>query len=747
MSAKKGQEALLLWCKRATEGYNGVNVTNFHTSWADGLAFCALIHHFRPELIPFKELKAENKAHNLGLAFKVAESIGIPALLDVEDMIDIPKPEQFSVITYLSQFYHTFKNAQAGQSAPGGKRKSIETPEGKKPVEQDDMCVKCGKELEGPVIEVMNKNYHEACFGCFDCGKRLVGKCLNVDGNPFCENCGRKAFIQSKKPKTETSSGASSAPPPATNNTAPPATSNTATTATAAAKPPLPSKTSAPSMSGASFISGGGAFTSGKTETSTSAAPSLPSKVQTQPPAEKKASAAPILPPKSQTTPQENTTTKQLPTPVKKPPTLSPKPNEPSTNNSPAKPPENNNNTAPPSEPDKPKSDVSTPEEKTEPTSTRPKAKPPVPNKPVTLRGDSLTAIDKPAKNVPNLPAKPSHQQQTLSTSGQTSPREDDDGPPARKPPTPPKETTSPRQGEVSPRQNDKEPELVAVKMSMRVSAMPNNDSAHFESSDLPNLEGYLEKKGDAGVIKGWKKRYCKLVQDRLIYYADQNAKDQGNPIGYIPLRSAISIEPWTEQGRPKAGSFLQKGLEKGNSFLDSLSSTAGAFQITTTDPSRIWYLKASSPEEMQRWRNACILHSKYSETAKPKNNLNPLAMMAPREGHLEKLAGGVSGKVVSLRKGPVWRQRWFVLKDGILFKYESKTDLKPAKIPLYKCNLEEYRNESQQDEISTQFQITTRQKTITLKAPNEEEMHLWLNAILKQKLVVEQIIDGIEIL
>jgi hypothetical protein len=59
-----------------------------------------------------------------------------------------------------------------------------------------EYCTKCAKELEGVVIEVMGKMYHQDCFGCWGCGKKLTTKCLNVDNKPYCETCGRKAFVQ-----------------------------------------------------------------------------------------------------------------------------------------------------------------------------------------------------------------------------------------------------------------------------------------------------------------------------------------------------------------------------------------------------------------------------------------------------------------------------------------------------------------------------------------------------------------------
>lgn len=50
MDSTPGQD-LLQWCKEITYQYSGVKVTNLTTSWRNGLAFCAVIHHFRPDLM------------------------------------------------------------------------------------------------------------------------------------------------------------------------------------------------------------------------------------------------------------------------------------------------------------------------------------------------------------------------------------------------------------------------------------------------------------------------------------------------------------------------------------------------------------------------------------------------------------------------------------------------------------------------------------------------------------------------
>uniref|UniRef100_A0A5S6QYZ5 Spectrin beta chain n=1 Tax=Trichuris muris TaxID=70415 RepID=A0A5S6QYZ5_TRIMR len=105
---RSAREALLLWCQMKTAGYPNVNVRNFTTSWRDGLAFNALIHKHRPDVIAFDKLQKSNAMANLKNAFDVAETqLGITPLLDAED-VNVEVPDEKSIITYLVSYYHYF---------------------------------------------------------------------------------------------------------------------------------------------------------------------------------------------------------------------------------------------------------------------------------------------------------------------------------------------------------------------------------------------------------------------------------------------------------------------------------------------------------------------------------------------------------------------------------------------------------------------------------------------------------------
>uniref|UniRef100_A0A674JER1 Molecule interacting with CasL protein 1 n=1 Tax=Terrapene triunguis TaxID=2587831 RepID=A0A674JER1_9SAUR len=230
----RAYEGLLSWCQTHTEGYRGVAVMDFTHSWKSGLALCALIHHFRPNLLDFNSLDQHSPLKNNQMALDIAEQeLGIPPVLSSTEMAAGAEPNQLGLITYLSQFYEAFKpsaseDPQGKLLAPPGtrgavlflsklqktlsltrKRNQVNAPSvsrcaagagsqgcalsmaqvwpGPKaavwlppqssltsPAESSDACYFCGKRVY--ILERVSAEghfFHRGCFQCHQCGTTL----------------------------------------------------------------------------------------------------------------------------------------------------------------------------------------------------------------------------------------------------------------------------------------------------------------------------------------------------------------------------------------------------------------------------------------------------------------------------------------------------------------------------------------------------------------------------------------------
>uniref|UniRef100_A0A8C8S2E7 Molecule interacting with CasL protein 1 n=1 Tax=Pelusios castaneus TaxID=367368 RepID=A0A8C8S2E7_9SAUR len=234
----RAYESLLSWCQTHTAGYRGVTVTDFTHSWKSGLALCALIHRFRPDLLNFSSLDQHNPIKNNQMALDIAEQeLGIPPVLSSTEMASVSEPNQLGLITYLSQFYEAFKTAE-----PQERMKTLPTPLGTRgavlflsklqksrsltrkrtqdsaqkdaeskrmkeelcrspgtkavwlllqnsaisPMESSDACYFCGKQ-----VYILERVSAEGCFfhrGCFQC--HLCGSTLRLGDYAFNEDDG-----------------------------------------------------------------------------------------------------------------------------------------------------------------------------------------------------------------------------------------------------------------------------------------------------------------------------------------------------------------------------------------------------------------------------------------------------------------------------------------------------------------------------------------------------------------------------
>ncbi|XP_056257322.1 MICAL-like protein 1 isoform X2 [Seriola aureovittata] len=197
--AMASPRALREWCRDTCVGYPEVDIKNMSTSFRDGLAFCAIIHKHRPDLIDFSSLSKDNVYHNNKLAFEVAEAkLGIPALLDPKEMVSTKVPDCLSVITYLSHYHFFFNRKNHG---PASLRSShvavlnnltkISSPDGLKVLKSATHLETGGRHLSNtrpravcnlcfkPVHLIQRhlvdgKIYHRSCFRCKVCHSTLL---------------------------------------------------------------------------------------------------------------------------------------------------------------------------------------------------------------------------------------------------------------------------------------------------------------------------------------------------------------------------------------------------------------------------------------------------------------------------------------------------------------------------------------------------------------------------------------------
>ncbi|XP_076639483.1 cytospin-A isoform X4 [Colletes latitarsis] len=103
------RNALLKWCQNKTLGYRNIDITNFSSSWNDGLALCAILHSYLPHKVPYDTLTPVEKRRNFSIAFSAAESVGIPTTLNIGEMCQLERPDWQQVMTYVTSIYKHFE--------------------------------------------------------------------------------------------------------------------------------------------------------------------------------------------------------------------------------------------------------------------------------------------------------------------------------------------------------------------------------------------------------------------------------------------------------------------------------------------------------------------------------------------------------------------------------------------------------------------------------------------------------------
>jgi len=240
----------------------------------------------------------------------------------------------------------------------------------------------------------------------------------------------------------------------------------------------------------------------------------------------------------------------------------------------------------------------------------------------------------------------------------------------------------------------------------------------NFEDVIPGSIEGYLLKANASTKLlqPNWRTRWFRLQEDTLVYYRERQvnvlAKDNP-PDGVVSLGSVKSIEACAP-------------------LRDSHRNCT--FKIVA--PERTYFLAAETKEDMETWLQVLNRAKKFYCKEQ-------LLASAPIGAKSDSEMAGCLEKLGTFNK---WHRRYFILKDGILFRYKTLGGDREqlGKLPLYGTELNEYKP----DKFERCFALKdAKGNELILRASTEEDMHAWLNAIVKQKVMIEETVNSIVIM
>uniref|UniRef100_A0A672GTS7 F-actin monooxygenase n=1 Tax=Salarias fasciatus TaxID=181472 RepID=A0A672GTS7_SALFA len=193
---------LLNWCQRQTEGYRNVNVTDLTMSWKSGLALCALIHRYRPDLIDFDSLDERDQEKNNQLGFDVAEKeFGISPCMTGKEMSSVVEPDKLSMVMYLSQFYEMFKDTvpPGGEKWPGrDDRPSVPAVLAER--KMDSAAVGNNNKVKVMATQLLAKFEENKVTGLcfFSQGSLRKEFPVNIGGSDVCFFCRKRVYVMER---------------------------------------------------------------------------------------------------------------------------------------------------------------------------------------------------------------------------------------------------------------------------------------------------------------------------------------------------------------------------------------------------------------------------------------------------------------------------------------------------------------------------------------------------------------------